>query len=170
MIRRIVIVGVITASLLLTACSEPKLPGEGVTLGLMLELTLEELVAHGDWIVVGTVTGKESQWTADHSRIYTSVTVSVEEWVKGGPGENEIVITTPGGEVEGIGEWTEGAAGFQEGERVLVYLQLNDDGTANVVGGWQGKFVIENGNIIGSALSLAELVSQIKTEVNKASE
>ena len=172
---RTVIAAVITASLLLSACSAPQPPDSGTTSGLVEKLTLKELVAQSDWIVIGTVTGKESQWTADHSRIFTSVTVSVEEWVKGGPGENEIVITTPGGQVGEAFEWEEDAAGFEEGERVLVYLRLNDDGTASVFGGWQGKFVVTKdrkvarGELSLSDLSLDELISQIKAEVDKQS-
>lgn len=170
MIRRTTIAALIVAGLLLSTCSEPKPPDEVTSSSLVVKLTLEELVAHADWIVVGTVTGQNSQWNADHSHIYTLVTVAVEEWVKGESDDNEIVINTPGGEVGGTTEWVEDVPSFQKGERVLVFLQLHDDGSAGVVGGWQGKFVIENGNIIGSDLSLAELVSQIKTEVNKAPE
>ncbi|MBC8276036.1 MAG: hypothetical protein H8E40_13855 [Chloroflexi bacterium] len=175
MIQRIAIVAVITASLLLSACSARVPPDEVTSSSLVVELTQAELVAHADWIVVGTVTGKESLWSADRGNIYTLVTVSVEEWVKGGPGENEIVITTPGGQVGETTEVVEDAAGFQEGERVLVYLQLNDDGTASVVGGWQGQFVVtKNGKVARgelslSNLSLADVISQIKAEIGKQS-
>ena len=170
MIRRTTIAALIVAGLLLSACSEPKPPDEVTSSSLVVKLTLEELVAHADWIVVGTVTGQKSQWDADHNHIYTLVTIAVEEWGKGESDDNEIVINIPGGEVGEVTQRVEDVPSFQKGERVLVYLQPHDDGSAGVVGGWQGKFVIENGNIIGSDLSLAELVSQIKTEVNKASE
>ena len=156
------------AGLLLSACSEPEPPGEMTISSQIVKPGLQELVAHADWIVVGTVTGQKSQWNADHNHIYTLVTVAVEEWIKGETDDNEIVINTPGGEAGGKTEWVEDVPGFQKGERVLVYLQLNHDGSASVVGGRQGKLVVEYENIVGSDLSLAELVSQIKIEADKA--
>ena len=170
MIQRIAIVAIIVTGLLLPACTQPEPPTGGTSSGLVVELTQEELVTHADWIVVGSVTGRESLWSADRSNIYTLVTVSVEEWVKGGPGENEIVITVPGGQVGETTEGVEDAAGFQEGERVLVYLRLNDDDSIGVVGGWQGKFVITNGMVARgefslSNLSLEEVISQIRAEM-----
>lgn len=135
----------------------------------MVKLTLEELVARADWIVIGKVTEKKSQWNADRTSIYTLVTLAVEQWLKGQSGNNKMVIKVPGGEVGGITQQVEDAASFHTGEKALVFLSRNDDGTTGVVGGFQGKTTIEGGNVVSSNQSLNDFISQIKAEVNKSS-
>lgn len=166
---RIAAIILVVASLLLFACAEPKPNPQGtpITSALLVKLSLEELVAKADLIVVGSVTEKKSQWNTDHSRIYTFVSIATEEAIKGASGKN-IVIKVAGGEAGGITQLSEDMPGFQTGERVLVFLEINDDGTTGVIGGWQGRIVIENGKVAGSDITLRDLVSQIKIEVNKS--
>lgn len=159
------------ASLLLLACTTPK-PSTTSSVpspSLMIKLSLEELVNQADWIVVGTVTSQKSDWNTEHSQIHTQVTVAIEEWVKGEPRDNEIIIKIPGGQVGEVSQMVGGSANFRIGEKVLVFLQTQDDDTISVVGGMQGKLVIENGKVVGSDISLAELIEQIRTQSNKSS-
>ena len=124
-------------------------------------------MANADWLVVGTVREIESQWNADHSQIYTLVNVAVEEWVKGELRGKEIVINKPGGTVGEITQQVEDVPSFRVGEMILVFLKLHDGGTIGVVGGWQGKFVVQNARIVGTDLSLADMINQIKTLSSK---
>lgn len=151
---------------LLLAYSVPK-PHQVASSPLVVEVTLEELVAQASHIVVGEVIEKKSQWSDDRSHIYTLVTVSVEEWVKGDSKGNKILIKVPGGKVGEVIEWVEDVASFRVGERVVVFLHIQEDSTFDVVGGWQGKFTVENGKIVGSDLSLAELIYRIEDEMTK---
>ena len=167
MIQRIAIAAVITASLLISACSVPESLDKGVSSGLIVKMSLEELIANADWIVVGVITAGESRWDADHTYIYTYYTISVKEWVKGSPEQNVLVIKVPGGEVELQSQWVEDVASFQEGEEVLGFLRRNDDGTGDVVGGFQGKYTVEHGEVVNSDLPLQELISRIKALDNK---
>lgn len=192
---RTVTAAVITASLLLSACSAPQLPpakppGDGmITSSMLAELTFEELVDNSDWIFLGTVTGQESRWDAGRTNINTLVTIAVSEWLKGKPfttspegkysknllscqRSDSVVVTVPGGKVGDITQWVEDTPQFQTGEQVLLFLHSYRDGAVEVVGGVQGKFAIVNGNAVpaipsSGSVPLAELVSRIKTQLAK---
>jgi hypothetical protein len=170
-LKKIAIVIFLAVGFVLPACSSPVSQGglQPITSAAMVKLTQEELVAGADWIMVGMVTDSKSQWNDDRTRIYTLVTLSVEEWLKGQSGGKKIVIKIPGGEVNGITQQTEDVASLKIGEKVLVFLKLNNDGTTTVFGGFQGKRTIEGDGVVGSKLSVKELVSQIKAEVAKSS-
>jgi hypothetical protein len=157
------------------ACSLPSQPVETDKPGLvdsnaLVELSLAELVAHANCIVIGLVSSKISQWDAGKENIYTYVVLAVEERLKGELTSNQIVVKVPGGEIDGEIQFVEDTASFRVGERVLVFLKCDSDGTAAaVIGGRQGKLLIRNGRVINSNLSVNELIFRIKTEINRKS-
>lgn len=166
MIRCLKFTGIVLAIAVPIACSTP-MPSDTPNIAsssIMIKLSIEELVAQSDWIVVGVVTEKESSWNTQHSQINTLVTLAVEEWVKGEPEGNEIVITMPGGQVGGVSQRVEDAPDFLIDEEVLVFLKSQGGDVVSVVGGWQGKLIIENGKIAGSDVALTELIQQIKAQ------
>ena len=59
----------------------------------MRKLPMKDLVRKADTIVLGTVIQQESAWDAQHTAIYTDVTLAVERVLAGTPGE---VVTPPG--------------------------------------------------------------------------
>jgi len=140
-----------------------EIPPSGGGSGAVEKLTLEELTARADLIVLGTVTDLTSQWTTDHKSIYTLATLLVEELIKGESSEGEIVIMIPGGTAEGVTQSMENAASFRVSERAVVFLEQGGDTTFSVVGGFQGKYTIEDDKIAGSDTSLVEFISRIKT-------
>jgi len=126
-----------------------------------VKLTVDELTAQASHIVTGRVTETKSQWNANRSRINTLVSLLVDDLVKGSLVDKRIVVQLPGGKVGNTAEWVEDSPSFGAGERVLVFL-VKQDTIFSVVGGFQGKLVIENGKIAGSNLSLYEFIDQIK--------
>ena len=171
MIGHLKFVGIILAMLIPIACSAP-VPSDTSKLtssSIIIKLDIEELVNQSDWIVVGVVTEKESLWDTQHSQINTLITLAVEEWVKGEPRGNKIMFKIPGGEVGEVSQRVGNVPTFRIDEEVLVFLQSQGDDTITVVGDRQGKRVIENGNIAGSDISLAELIKQIKSQSNGSS-
>ncbi len=88
---------------------------------LVIKLSLDQLAAGADSVVVGTVVELTSRWNADRSHIETLVTISVEERLKGAPGDVRVTITVPGGQVGEIREMVSDTPGFQVGERVAVF-------------------------------------------------
>ena len=87
----------------------------------MRKLPMEDLVRKADTIVLGTVTQQESAWDAQHTAIYTDVTLAVERVLTGHSGE-VVTLRVAGGRVGGMGMRTSNDAAFREGERVIVFL------------------------------------------------
>jgi hypothetical protein len=122
------------------------------------KLTVEELTARADAILVGEVTDG-SCYQEDEGNIYTQVTLSVEQTIKGETKE-AVSVRVPGGELNGQTLWVEDAPSFQAGERAVVFLEERE-GILTVVGGFQGKFTIDNNNMVSGNMPLTEFIDQI---------
>ncbi len=162
------VVGFTVFSLFMSSCSEPKIPPAAISSPMILKLTLEELVAQADHIIIGKVVGKGNQSNADTSP-YTLITISVEEWIKGELEDDVLIIKLPSNKLDKTTQWVEDTANLKIDEKVVVFLKIYEDGTFGIVGGRQGKLVVEEGKIADKDLSLIDLVSKIKAEVDKAS-
>ena len=101
-----------------------------------------QLIRQASTIVLGQVTKIESHWYAAKTQIYTHVGVRVEEVLKGELPQVEITIKQLGGSVGGLRSWIFGSPEFVLGERVLLFLTANPDGTLRVLSLYQGKFSI----------------------------
>ena len=66
---------------------------------------------------------KKSDWNQDKTRIFTKVTIQVDEYLKGNNSGKTMVINTPGGEVDGIGELYTHMPSFKDDEDVLVFAK-----------------------------------------------
>ena len=108
-------------------------------------LSTQELTSRSDVVVIGTVSGMQSEWNSEKTRITTRVTIDVREFLKGGNGEQQITVLTPGGEIGDVGEMYSGAARFRHHEEVVVFGHKKTGHDHEVVGGDQGKVpVIED--------------------------
>jgi hypothetical protein len=118
---------------------------------VMVELSLEEMVARADGIVIATVERSGSQLVLGESaEPHTVTTLRVSEWLKGAGGER-IVLRERGGVVQDRGMWIDGTPRYARGERVLVFLERRPDqpGQFRTFAMAQGKFRIVSG--IGGA-------------------
>jgi len=122
------------------------------------KITLEQLANGSDFILVGTVTNVAPYEQGDKN-IFTQVTLSVELTLKGKTGR-ELVIKVPGGVVGGLEMMVTDNPSFQSGERVVVFLN-NSQGIFTVFGGFQGKFTIDENNLVGNK-PLTVFTDQIK--------
>lgn len=104
----------------------------------LVELGFPELARQAERIVVGTVTRVDGRWDESLRFIHSEVGISVDRVLRG-EAPAEIVLRTPGGYVGGVGQVAHGAATFEVGERVLVFLTSWEDGTPKVLGYAQGK-------------------------------
>ncbi len=147
------------------------LAGVGLLSGLaaaaMIKLSLEQLTAEADAIVQGIVVYQESAWNAQHTAIYTDVTLAVEGAVKGLPGL-EVTFRVAGGIVGGIGMRTSTDPVFHDGEQVLVFLDTKG-AVASVVGLRQGKYTVTGGTITrnGQTMAVDDFVSAIRAAAQK---
>jgi hypothetical protein len=104
----------------------------------LLKMGFGDLVREADQIVVGTVASVQGEWDDSFRFIHTNVTLAVERSLRG-MAPSEIVLRTPGGEVGGEAQRAVGAATFEPGEKVLVFLTREEDGALAVLGWLQGK-------------------------------
>lgn len=128
---------------------------------------LKSLSEKSDIILEGKVVNKKSDWNKDKSRIFTAVTVQVDDYLKGNNSNKTIVINTPGGEVDGIGELYTHMPSFKEDEEVLLFVQ-EDKRNSNykVFNGEDGKFTIVKDKKTGEKVtSFNQKVSSIKSEI-----
>jgi len=132
---------------------------------LMIDMSLDDLAPGADAILIGTVVETTSGWNSTHTMICTSVTLSVEECLKGNiAAGTDVVISVPGGQVGEITQTISDMPGFYVGERTLVFLnklpaeKINQvaalqKGVAadvyQVYGCYQGKFSVDNGMVGG---------------------
>ena len=128
----------------------------------MRKLSLDELVRRADTIALGTVIQQESAWDAQHTAIYTKVTLAVERTLVG-PAMEIVTLQVAGGSVAGIGMRTSNDAVFREGERVIVCL----DTTAipsSVVGLQQGKFLVKGDTVsrADETWGLSEFIAAVR--------
>ncbi len=105
-----------------------------------IQSDLRSLSDNADIILTGKVIEQKSEWNADGTRIFTKVTVSAEEYLKGSHIQGSITITHPGGEIDEVGEIYSHVPRFYDNENVLLFLQKNKDNISyKVLEGEVGK-------------------------------
>ena len=134
--------------------------------GLVIKRSLEDRVALSDLIIVGQVQEIRSQWNAPKTHIWTYVTVSRDECIKGSNIPKNIVVMIPGGIVkeEGIMQEIEGTPGFSLHERVLLMLRfLPDLQLYALVNSEYSKFrITETNQVAEENISKDEFIQKIK--------
>jgi hypothetical protein len=89
---------------------------------VVMALSMEELTTMAPIVVHGTVQRSVTNWTEDKRGIWTWTEVSVRETLKG-PRAATVLVKQPGGVLQGIGQSVSGAARFQDGEEVVLFLE-----------------------------------------------
>jgi len=136
------------------------------------KLTTEELTEGAEVVAVGKVSAMRSEWNKDRTRIYTKVTISVDQYVKGERVEKTLTITHLGGEVGDVGELYSGTPKFRKDEEVLVFVKKDKLGNLRVTGGARGKYTITKSEltglkVLGENKILDDFTAQIKSIVKK---
>src|SRR6058998_3291072 len=103
-----------------------------------------DLVDAAAAIVLADVKAIESRWDPAQRLIFTVITLDVRDSLKGEIPLGPLTIRQLGGRVAGMQAWVEGSPEFTVGERVLVFLSRNADGTLRVAHLYQGKFSIQS--------------------------
>ncbi len=124
------------------ACLAPA-AGHATTFVLMDEPTL----LHGSTaVLIGTVTAIESAAPDPTGPVYTYVHIQPQRIVKGRLNKRRpLVLREPGGTVGDRREWIFGAPEFWIGERSLLFLSRNPDGTLQTTNLAMGKFTLAVG-------------------------
>lgn len=109
---------------------------------LLATMSLRELVASSDRIVLVKVISVQSTWDSSHRKIFSTINVDTEQIWKGQPmAAGRTSIVQPGGTVGDMEMTVGGMPRFAPGERALLFLrgQLHPQ----VVGMSQGKRLLE---------------------------
>jgi hypothetical protein len=109
----------------------------------------EQLVSRADVVVVGRVAEMRSEWNSDRTKIVTRVTLSVDEYLKGEQSQRSLVVSIPGGEIDGVGELYTHTPRFVRNEAVVLFAQREPSGLLRVVGGERGKIKISRDRLTG---------------------
>ncbi|HJQ25209.1 MAG TPA: putative Ig domain-containing protein [Blastocatellia bacterium] len=112
----------------------------------------DDLIVGARAIVIGQVHSLACRLDADQDRVFTYVTIDVEETLKGTINEHRIVLKEEGGEVAGQGSIIYGTPQFARGERVLLYLDTWRDGSLRVHQMSFGKLTVAEDAASGEAI------------------
>ena len=107
-------------------------------------------------IVIGKITKLKSSWDKNHQQIFTKITLSVDEVLKGNLKKRRLTVTQFGGVVDDVEAWIDGNAQFTEGEKVLLFLDRQENGRLGVLHLYQGKFSIFTDPETGAELAYRE--------------
>jgi hypothetical protein len=161
---------------------EPQ-PGENVTTSsaLMVKLTLDDLVAKSDAIVIGKVvdiyparSGVEPLWSS-YLQVFTDVIIQTESYLYGKPQSAYIAVRVTGGRAGEIVMWVEDEPVFNLGEEAVLFLSkttqhnIPPEGfeSANyytVTGAMQGKLGYRDDqaiNLGGESFTVSEIEREI---------
>jgi hypothetical protein len=132
---------------------------------LALRATLEDMVAGAEHVVHGTVLRSWAQWDGQRQAIWTHYEILVQEELKAAP-RVTVVVSEPGGTVDGLSMHVAGAPEYRAGEEVILLLQATPIGYLRTCGWGQGRYsVVEQGGgkIVRQGPVTAELVARDKT-------
>jgi hypothetical protein len=114
-----------------------------------------ELAAFSDAIVTGRVVDLATGRDAVTGGIYTYVTLSVDQVVKGAIAEREITIKQLGGQIGNDGLAVFNQAVFARGEDVMVFLETRPrDRTLYTSALWQGKWNLRRDATTGEQIAV----------------
>ena len=133
-------------------------------------MNTDALTSEAEIIVVGKVGGVVSAWNHDRTRIESKVSVSVEQTIKGSVTGNSVTVVTPGGEIDGVGEWYSHTARFGQDENIVLFAKKDNGGRYRVAGGEHGKISVAKDSRTGNKIiqhfgTLEEFTTQIKKTV-----
>jgi hypothetical protein len=113
---------------------------------VVASVTIEELIARTPVIVHGTVNRSEANWDAEHRSIWTWTEIVVREPLKGRPTAT-VLVKQPGGVVGQLGQSVSGAARFEGGEEVVLFLEpaIDEPGAFVLMGLSFGKVTLDSG-------------------------
>jgi hypothetical protein len=140
---------------------------KSTSLSQTIQSDIQSLTKGAEMILTGKVTRQNSSWNKDKTRIYTDVTVEVDEYLKGTSSNKTIVVTTPGGEVGEVGEIYSHMPKFKNEEEVLLFVKKDKENMSyKVVNGEEGKIALYTDKKTGEKVTSSnKKVSMLKNEI-----
>lgn len=132
------------------------LPPPIATATVVVPVADTDMAQQASVIVVGQIAKLKSAWDKNHQQILTKITLTVDEVLKGNLKKRRITVTQLGGVVDDVEAWIDGNAQFTEGEKVLLFLDRQENGSLRVLHLYQGKFSIFTDPETGAELAYRE--------------
>jgi len=124
---------------------------------VLVAMDIEDMAAVAPVVVVGEVNRVEADWNPQKTKIYTQVLITPEEVLKGPRQLGTVKLKLLGGRVGDVVADMIGAPRFEEGERVLVFLEPRKDGDGYLtLGMYQGKYKVFNAPGTGEELVMRD--------------
>lgn len=129
-----------------------------------LKMTQKDLVRDSAAVVKGQVIQVNSFWNAEGTAIVTEAMVKVDEAFLGAP-DSVVLVKTFGGEVNGYYVEAHGFPKFTVNEKVLLFLEAEQDGVARVAGYQQGQFrVVQDKAGVEYAVPMVDVDTNVLTK------
>jgi len=106
---------------------------------VLIHLTVEEMAEKSSAVFLGRCVAVKSALDPDEFGMVTHNVFEVQEYYKGHLGRR-VVITEPGGEVDGRVTHYPGTPQFQPGDEVVLFVWAGPSGRHQVIGLTQGAF------------------------------
>ncbi|MGI8989256.1 MAG: hypothetical protein ACR2I2_06700 [Bryobacteraceae bacterium] len=117
-------------------------------------VSFEELVDRSDSIISGRVVRSWPAWDRSHQFIWTHHELAVKYAIKGSAAKS-VIVSEPGGTVDGMTMVIPGTVQFPEGQDLLLFLYKTPIGYLRTVGEEQGEYVVAaDGRLQGASISL----------------
>jgi hypothetical protein len=110
---------------------------------VVLAISLPELVAASEHVVVAVPTSSRSHWETmgGSRRIVTDTELEVDQSLRGGAAAGSILeVRTLGGTVDEIAQYVPGEAPLRHGKTAVVFLDAGGDGALHVTAMAQGHY------------------------------
>ncbi len=104
-------------------------------------LSLEKLIDQSEIIAHGRVTNSWPAWDTRHKYIWTHYRIEVLDPIRGNPGAS-VVVSEPGGSLDGVSMSISGAPDYEVGEEAIVFLYHTPIGYLRTTGYQQGKYTV----------------------------
>ena len=109
-------------------------------------MSFEELTDRSEVVVSGEVTRTWSEWDSAHKFIWTHHELAVSGTQKGKAAAT-VVVSEPGGIVGGLGMSIAGSVVYQNGDKVVAFLERMQNGLLRTTGWGQGKYRVDGGRL-----------------------
>jgi hypothetical protein len=106
---------------------------------VLVPAEFREIVAGSQIIVYGRIAEVRPEWSDDHRRIDSIVTLDAASYLKGGPG-SVVTFRVPGGQIGRYKNVMIGAPEFHAGEEAVLFLAGSGPSPAHVFGLSQGVY------------------------------
>ena len=109
---------------------------------LVPRMSLDEMVDLSACVVEAKVGRSWSAWDPAHQFIWTHYEIEVHDWLKAGATGRTLILSEPGGTVDGLTMRIAGAVPYEPGEHVVLFLYRTPVGYLRVTGYGQGKYSV----------------------------